>query len=103
MRPSPPPSRPAGRTAGLGSAGPDGRFRLAGLGRDRLAQLLVSGPAIATAQLYVANRDGSAIRTDNPRAMVRQQSRTTYHARRFEYAAEPTRPIEGVVRDKDTG
>ena len=35
--------------------------------------------------------------------MVRQQSRTTYHARRFEYAAEPTRPIEGVVRDKDTG
>jgi hypothetical protein len=35
--------------------------------------------------------------------MVRQQSRTTYHARRFEYAAEPTRPIEGDIRDKDTG
>ena len=41
---------------------PDGRFRLAGIGRDRLAELFVSGPTIATAQLYAANRDGPAVR-----------------------------------------
>ena len=29
--------------------------------------------------------------------------RTVYHARRFDYAVAPTRPIEGTIRDKDTG
>ncbi len=82
---------------------PDGRFRLAGIGRDRLAELLVSAPTIATAHLHAANRDGTAIRATGPGAMMREASQTTYHTRRFEYAAEPTRPIEGVVRDKDTG
>jgi RNA polymerase sigma factor (sigma-70 family) len=85
------------------TTGPDGRFRLAGIGRDRLAELIVSGPTIATAQLYVANRDGTAIRAANPDAMIAPPAWTTYHTRRFDYAAEPTQPIEGVVRDKDTG
>ena len=26
-----------------------------------------------------------------------------FHARRFEHAVEPTKPIEGIVRDKDSG
>ena len=46
-------------TAVEAATGPDGRFRLTGIGRDRLAELLVSAPTIATAQLYVANRDGA--------------------------------------------
>ncbi len=49
------------------TAGPDGRFRLTGIGRDRLAELLVSAPTIATAQLYVANHDGTPIRARRPR------------------------------------
>jgi protocatechuate 3,4-dioxygenase beta subunit len=85
------------------TTGADGRFRLAGIGRDRMAELIISGPVIATAQLYVLNRDGPAISTTDPQAMMPAPSRTTYHARRFEYAAAPTKPIEGVIRDKDTG
>jgi RNA polymerase sigma factor (sigma-70 family) len=86
------------------TVGSDGRFRLTGIGRDRLAELLLSAPTIATTQLYVANHDGTPIRAADPdSAMMSASSWTTYYTRRFEYAAAPTRPIEGVVRDKDTG
>ncbi len=49
------------------------------------------------------NRDGAAVTTIDPQAFTPETSRTTYHARRFEHAAAPTRPIEGVIRDQDTG
>ena len=85
------------------ATGPDGRFRITGIGRDRIAELFVSGPTIATAHLHVVNRDGPAVTAINPQAMTPERARTTYHARRFEYAAAPTKPIEGTIRDKDTG
>ena len=77
----------------------DGRFRMAGIGRDRLVRLILSGPTIATARLYAMNRDGAAVAATDPP----EQPRTIYHARRFEYAAASTTPIGGVIRDKDTG
>ncbi len=84
--------------------GPDGRFRLAGMGRDRIAVIRVSGPAIATAELYVQTGDGPAVTTVRQRrGRSMALERTIYHARRFEFATAPTRPIEGTIRDKDTG
>jgi RNA polymerase sigma factor (sigma-70 family) len=87
--------------ANMAITGTDGRFHIAGIGRDRIAELIVSGPTIATAQLYALNRDGEPIGTRTTNAMARE--RTVYHARRFEYAAAPTKPVTGVIRDKDTG
>ncbi len=81
----------------------DGRFRLADLGPDRMAELLVSSPKIATAQLYVANRDGAPVRVADPHMAMTRTSSTTYYTRRLDYAAEPARPIEGTIRDRDTG
>ena len=49
------------------------------------------------------NRDGPEVRAIDRQAMVPKQPGRSIHARRFEYAAAPTKPIEGVVRDKDTG
>jgi RNA polymerase sigma factor (sigma-70 family) len=89
--------------ATLAITGADGRFRLAGLGRDRIAEILVLDPTIATTQLYVATRDGTPIHVTNNRALAPERSRLTYYPRRFEFAALPTWPIEGTVRDKDTG
>ncbi|MHB1560734.1 MAG: sigma-70 family RNA polymerase sigma factor [Isosphaeraceae bacterium] len=81
----------------------DGRFRLADLGPDRMAELIVSAPKIATAQLYVANRDGVPIRVADPIMAMTAHPSTTYYTRRLDYAAEPTRPIEGTIRDKESG
>ena len=37
-------------------------------------------------------------------SMTLEQARTlVFHAPRFEHAVAPTQPIEGVIRDKDTG
>jgi RNA polymerase sigma factor (sigma-70 family) len=57
----------------------EGRFRLAGVGRDRVVFLHLEGPGIAMADLGVIA--GAPV----------------------EHLAAASRPIRGVVRDKDTG
>jgi RNA polymerase sigma factor (sigma-70 family) len=82
--------------------GPDGRFRLLGLGRDRVASLFVTGPTIAYTSLSVMTDDGPEIRP-SPRPNAAIPRPDVFHDRKFEAVAGPTRPIEGVVRDQDTG
>jgi RNA polymerase sigma factor (sigma-70 family) len=67
----------------------DGRFRVTGIGRNRLAKLIVSGPSIETRVVEVATRplvDGKPV----AQAIV-------------DLVVGPTKPIEGTVRAKDTG
>jgi protocatechuate 3,4-dioxygenase beta subunit len=67
------PGQPAVLTTGA-----DGTFRLAGIGRDRVVALLVEGRGIATAAIGA-------------------------HGATFEHRADISRPIRGVVRNKNTG
>jgi RNA polymerase sigma factor (sigma-70 family) len=88
-------------TVATTKTGPDGRFQLAGLGRERVALLSISGPTIATTEVYAMNREGADVRL-----MSQEMGQSTplfIHARRLEHAAAPTKPVQGVVRDKDTG
>jgi hypothetical protein len=79
----------------------DGRFRLTGIGRERIAELMVSAPTIATTLIYAMCHDGPEVRVADREAL---EPRTiVLHAPRFQYAAGPTQPIEGVIRDQDNG
>ncbi|HEV3255739.1 MAG TPA: sigma-70 family RNA polymerase sigma factor [Gemmataceae bacterium] len=70
----------------------DGRFRLTGLGRDRIVALRLEGSGIQDTLLVAATRHSTA---------------TPYVAgilgASFDYVAPACRPIRGVVRDKTTG
>ncbi len=81
--------------------GADGRFRVTGIGRDRMAMLLVEGDAVEQSLAIVFTTgdpgykpvllpgDGSGDRK--------------IEAPRFDMAVAPGRVVEGTVRDRDTG
>jgi RNA polymerase sigma factor (sigma-70 family) len=81
----------------------DGRFRLAGIGRDRLITVRIGGPTIATQELHVLTRPGRPIEVPESTSLDgKPASVTTYYGATFRHVAAPTKPITGVVRDRDT-
>jgi RNA polymerase sigma factor (sigma-70 family) len=84
------------------TTGEDGRFQLRGIGRERLVHLRLEGPTIATQIVNVRTRLGEKIRLPLTWRHAKGEH-ITYHGAAFEVLAEPTKPVVGVVRDKDTG
>jgi RNA polymerase sigma factor (sigma-70 family) len=83
------------------TTGADGRFKLTGVGRDRIAELMVSGPGIATTQAYVFSRPEREIR-DVDKGMMRRQP-FIVHAPNFQLALPPGIRVQGTIRDNDSG
>jgi hypothetical protein len=84
------------------TTGADGRFTIRGIGRERVANLRFEGPTIRAMEASVMTRAGQPVQV--PIFGRRKNDRVkTYHPARFELAAPPSRPIEGIVRDRDTG
>jgi RNA polymerase sigma factor (sigma-70 family) len=77
------------------TTGGDGRFRLAGAGRERVVFFRLEGPAIASAGLHVMTRAGASVKN--------LSGITAVYGASFVYVGRPTRLIRGVVRDKETG
>jgi beta-lactamase regulating signal transducer with metallopeptidase domain len=77
----------------------DGRFTLTGLGRDRLAELTVSGPQVADTRLTVMTRDAPDIAV-RPDELGRPQE--VIHGAAFTVQLKPGQSVSGVVRDRDT-
>jgi hypothetical protein len=80
-----------GQTDGV-TTDADGRFRLTGLGRDRVAFLTLDGPGVQQTPIGVVARDVTPARNSG-----------VQFGAKFQYAARPSRLIRGVVRDKATG
>jgi beta-lactamase regulating signal transducer with metallopeptidase domain len=76
-----------------------GRFRLAGVGRERLVRFEAEGPGIQTWFVFVATRMPE---NAHDMVLVKGTNRWIYSAR-FDYMANPSRPIRGTVREKGTG
>src|SRR5262249_13413160 len=70
--------------------GAEGRFQIKGIGRERVVCLRVEGPTIATQQVRARPRPAATTRSAPQGAP-------------FTFLVVPTRPVVGVVRDKDTG
>jgi RNA polymerase sigma factor (sigma-70 family) len=77
------------------TTGADGRFHLRGLGRDRLAYVMISGETIERVRCWVMTRARKS--PDLPR-----NGEAVYSAV-FDHLAAPTKQIVGTVREKGTG
>ena len=79
-----------------------GRFRLTGLGRDRLVAVRFEGPDIETCDVAVVTRPGPTFRV--PRDKNRRESGSyVFHGDGFDHIVAPGRPVAGTVRAKDSG
>jgi hypothetical protein len=84
------------------TTGADGRFEIRGIGRERLVDLHLEGTTITTQIITVMTRPHEIIRTPWDRAYPKGQM-SVYHGADCEILAAPTKPVVGVVRDRDTG
>jgi RNA polymerase sigma factor (sigma-70 family) len=81
----------------------EGRFRLKGIGRERVVALHVEGPTIATTEFWAITRPGEKVEADSWRRGADDRKMTFYGAATGDHLVPPCQPIVGVVRDKDTG
>ena len=85
-----------------------GRFRIPGVGRERLANLEVSGPNIETLVIYVLTRRDANLKAlqqispEHRAYMEAGANLPVMYPSRFHHLAGPSRPIIGVVRDRET-
>jgi protocatechuate 3,4-dioxygenase beta subunit len=84
------------------TTGADGRFVIHGLGRERLVELVLEGPTIAKSKVTAMTRMGEPL-TETRFPEFPQAGSVTYHGAVFDLVAWPSQPIEGVVRDADSG
>jgi RNA polymerase sigma factor (sigma-70 family) len=79
----------------------EGRFRIsgAGIGRDRLVRARLDGSTIASQYVTILTRPGKPI---DVKEYQGQPGVTTCYGADFRHAAAPTKPVVGVVRDRDT-
>ncbi len=84
------------------TTGPDGRFRLEGIGQDREVRFHLEGPGIQYGSIRCVTRE--------LKAPVEPQNKDRYapgivkaYGAAFEHTVAPSRLIRGVVRDKKTG
>ena len=79
-----------------------GRFVLHGIGRERIAELRIEGPTIRTMRVAALTRVGAPVQAPIVHRRRNPWMKTCYPAS-FELSAAPSRPIEGIVHDRDTG
>jgi hypothetical protein len=112
----PTPLRPGGRNGW--TTGADGRFEVRGLGRDRIARLEFHGGGVADGTLDVMARPAKAPPKARPLPSLRREKMiegreaaflgfypqgTQLVGATFDYIANPTKPIVGIVRLKGSG
>jgi hypothetical protein len=84
------------------NAGPDGRFTLQGVGRDRIAIVSIEGPGMEKMQVRVLTRQKVDVKS-LPRPGQDAPVDTPTYPATFDHLVSPTRLIVGTVREQGTG
>jgi hypothetical protein len=86
------------------TTGADGKFTIKGIGRERLVSLRIDGPTIVTRQFKAMTRPQETIRVPADKSKdARSATYSGHYAAAFDLVVPPTKPVVGVVRDKETG
>jgi RNA polymerase sigma factor (sigma-70 family) len=81
----------------------DGRIKLAGIGRGRIAFVRIDGPGIESHLVWIMTADHDVVRVpQHPNAFSLFADQPVYGAK-SDIAVAPCTPVEGVVKDLDTG
>jgi hypothetical protein len=83
--------------------GPDGRFQLRGVGRERVVSLVIQGAKVQTRVVQVMTRVGSSQSMRPPVPEGQVETDILIYANGFEHIAAPSRDVEGDVVDAATG
>jgi RNA polymerase sigma factor (sigma-70 family) len=94
--------RDVGRVLPSAVTDAEGRFRLNGVGKERVVALRVEGPTVVSTELWAMTRAGDKVEADAWRRGDGGKM-AFFGADTGEHLVPPCRPIAGVVRDKDTG
>jgi RNA polymerase sigma factor (sigma-70 family) len=86
------------------ATGPDGRFRLPGVGPERLAVVRFESPAVEARTLRVLTRAAETVTVPEwDQSGIPDEPTMTYTGNGFAFALAPGRTVTGVVKDKATG
>lgn len=83
--------------------GADGRFRIDGIGRERIVTLHVEGPGIHYSQMQTMTRRAEGNRGLNNITTENNIQKNMIYGAAFDYLVKPARLIRGTVREKDSG
>jgi hypothetical protein len=90
-----------GDVAPSATTGPDGRFELAGIGADRMVELLVQGDGVETKLVIARTNHGETIDLKADGNFLLEDQKL--YGPEFTLVVGPSKPIEGRVVDVDTG
>jgi RNA polymerase sigma factor (sigma-70 family) len=82
-----------------------GRFRLTGIGRNRVLEARLDGPTIVSQRISILTRPGKTFEVPNNEGNPEygeKRTVTVYYGANFQHVAAPSKPIVGVIRDRDT-
>jgi RNA polymerase sigma factor (sigma-70 family) len=81
----------------------DGRIKLTGIGRGRVALVRIDGPGIESHMVWIMTHDHDTVRVPQHKNHFSLFADQPVYGRKADIVVAPCTPVEGVVTDLDTG